>query len=786
MKNIMKITTGFLLVLIILVLVWISLPLLTGMLKATDAKSSDKTMAMAFNPFHAKQIEVTPGGRLMLRPRIVYVEGLPDSEYTLVLDVPDFLLPSNRVIAGTDISDYKHIMRIDPVQESIRDIVADGKIRKEISYQPDFSIICDGIDLSFGYKNKKGGIIDYFPIIRFLGTFDWKSYSKTITVQAGVYSADALILKWPFPANTASGTLSFRNLQVKEADTGKIFYTCEKTVTATAEHKKLALWLTPDNEIPLVPGKQYIVSCEAKGDDIKSDHMTSSETLKKDELRFWTRTFIWDIAAKANLPDQINWRLTDKAGKIYREGQVLLVKSMAYQRPKRLETSVWIAETQLPSETMPVRELFLEKFREWGFNTTMPALADVDIASAKIDYIMPIAQESKRLGMKVRLYISHYWYMANASAAYCKFHPEYASVTWKGDQVPGPRVCFTHVLDGGKYDEPANPVAGGDENPWLKLYLDTLKEYVRVNKIDGIWIDHEITAAPYPRIGQSGVNYDASRPRQICLCQRCRKALKEFSGLDHVPTGEECCGVDLFDKVVDFKCRQNILLWQFLKKAIKQANPAGTFGIYSGSLIDGLQQGGKPGQYCRENYGVDWRKAAPTIDIASIRICGRYPAYTDFRDTFAAGPATNSKAMPQIIHSVYTPFYSAQRGSVQDALYPEFKNTIILLVVKDGSVGGWSFTGVFGMDDQLATPIREANDLLAKYEDVITEGQRADKEVEFPEKDVINATWRGKDRLVTFVFNTGDKSRKIELVLKTKDRRVVLDVPAHDCLVQEW
>jgi hypothetical protein len=92
------------------------------------------------------------------------------------------------------------------------------------------------------------------------------------------------------------------------------------------------------------------------------------------------------------------------------------------------------------------------------------------------------------------------------------------------------------------------------------------------------------------------------------------------------------------------------------------------------------------------------------------------------------------------------------------------------------------------MDDQLTLPIKEANALLARYEDFFVKGEKVENLVEAESGEVAVATWRLGDRLVTFVFNRKAQAQDIALKIagEPKGQKASFRAKAHDCHAHEW
>ncbi|MFH1477005.1 MAG: hypothetical protein ABIH24_05895 [Verrucomicrobiota bacterium] len=734
-------------------------------LNSFAAEQKEKDIA-APSPFFASRIAVEAGGKLMLHPQLPYIAGLPVEEYNLVLNLPATLSLSRLQVLATDQNG-----RVEAAGETIKELAADGKQRMELSYRPDLLQAIDGMELHLCHQNRAGTV--YVPMIKFSGTFDWKTFRKETQVSDDHVAVVPLLLKWASNP-TQSGTLSFRSLKIMESDSGKTIFNFhpKEPVVMKLGKGQSTCWLSADpaktggDRVKLIPGRKYTIECQAKGEGIGGPGISVKEALTKKV--FYTRTFVFDIASKITLPDKLFWRIEGKDGKVYAKGELALVAAKARVAPKVIDASAWICETHLDRETLPIQTLYVEKLHAWGLNAIEPTMVfpvyDAPFAEGSLS--IPVAQAAKRLGMRVRTYVNFLCADKN-SESYLKDNPQFAAVDPQGGRPVYPRICPTHYLE--------------NENPWLQYHLDAITRSVKINDLDGVFYDYEVNAAPYIK---SLPNKDGSRRWSgCCICERCRKAFQAGIGLDHVPSVEECCADALYEKWIDFRCRQNVELWRLTSQAARAGNPKATFGIYSGG----------PGDYSRQAYGVDWIMAAPLLDFAMQRYFAPIPvqAADEFSSVLAKG-MPGKQAPPRMLFQLNVFPYADQwmYGCDANRVYaelPNLKNDIVRTVAVCRSFG-WSFTGIWGLDDQLTLPIKEAHVLLAGYEDFFVNGEKIANLVKVEAGDVETATWQNGARRVTFVFNRKARPQDIVLKMESVPRPVEarIKVEAHDCYVNEW
>ena len=204
--------------------------------------------------------------------------------------------------------------------------------------------------------------------------------------------------------------------------------------------------------------------------------------------------------------------------------------------------------------------MYLKRLERLGLNGIMPTVDEPIYGTPldEIDFHNWTARWGRQHDMAVRSYLS-FLYSAAASRAYCERHPEYWAETWTGKKTPDNRVCLTHALDGDKYDDRKTGVRGGKDNPWLGRLYEAVKRAVKVNDLQGVWWDFELSAVPVRK--ELPIPYNPQAKRQVCTCLRCRRAFADYAKLDQVPSVQEIMSDKYYEAWDDFKCRQNTRLW---------------------------------------------------------------------------------------------------------------------------------------------------------------------------------------------------------------------------------
>lgn len=757
----------------------VSLSLLAGLqLSSGWAENQEEVRPPIKSPFFANKVEIEPGGILMLRPRIPYVDGLASEDYNLVLSLPSWMKPNPLQVCATDQQD-----KVDSISETAKNVKIDGMDRIEFSYKPDISQALGGMELQFSYQYKDNSNSLYASVMKFSGSFDWKLFKREIQLSEDHVHLVPLLLKWG-DNPIQSGTLHFKRLQIKEAGSGETVFDChpKEPVVMKLSKGQNTCWLSEDpakigantggDRVKLKPGGKYIVECLVKGEDIKGQNAISIKDALTKKISY-TRTLFFGIDKKISLPDKLLWRMEGKDGKVYGNGTISLIQAKERIAPKVMDASTWICETWLQNEPLAIQKLYVGKLHSWGLNAIEPKMPEPVYGNPLTDEAlsMPVAKEAKRLGMRVRAYL-RFLYEKTSAEGYLNANPQFAAITPEGKRSSRAPVCPTHYLEKG--------------NPWLKYHLDAIRRSVEVNGLDGVFFDFEINAAPYMKYRPGNIAFPAGAPKKwrlLCMCERCRKAFQSSIGLEHAPSVEECSGDSLYEKWIDFRCRQNIELWKMVAQAVKSCNPNTTFAIYSGPA----------GNYSRQAYGVDWTMDAPYLDFAMQRdYCPfRKKLADEFYATLVKG-MPNGKTPPKMFFQLMAFPYSDtwMYGGDPERFYDELqnmKNHVVRTVAVCHSFG-WSFTGIWGMDDQLTLPIKEANSILAKHEDYFVKGEKVENLVNAASGDVEIATWRNGDRKATFVFNM--KAQPQDVVLKLEGMKqpaeAKLKVEAHDCYVYEW
>lgn len=749
--------------------------LLTSLIKPTCIFGQE-IMSCHDRPFWNHVIEVERGGMLILRPLLPYIPHIANEEYLLILNLPDGI-SLNNIQAGFDVKN-----RIDSIVEEIRKC-PDGRI--EVSYRPDLTVARDGLELSFLYSSTVNSgmltvqYLGYAPAMNFVGTFEWKRFSKNFRVPT---SGDVLSPSFFTWGRLHGGDFLCRRVLIEDIETRDVVYDHhpDKPIHMVIEKQKQSHVQLPKTD-SLVPGKMYKLICDVKSDHIKSTVMTVEAGLKSHP--WYTRTLYFDVKRSLKLPDKLYWRIENGKGQCFRNGTVELIAAKERIAPRRLDTSAWIAETLLPCERDTIQAIYLNALHSWGMNTIEPFLNEVLFGQdlSEEDLRIPMAAEAKELGMKVRAYL-RFMYMNDRT--FFTIHPEAFPIGPRGTSALGARgsalPCITYLLEGDKEKQ----IDGGAGNPWLKFYCNVIMQSIRRNKLDGIFFDWELGAAPFATVGaQEGM--PTASPRQwfddVCMCPRCLQAFAKYRRANRTPSREECWN-NHYKEWVDFRCEQFIRLWDVFRQIGRDAKRSTTFGMYSSAPPVLFE-------YSRQHDAVDWKLIASHIDFAM----GRWgipdaESLQKLKRKLLAG-VESENLRPKILAQLHVFYHYSNLGwpwgwEWQERLL-NLKNNILRLVVQ-GESFGWSLCGLPGVDSQFAGPLKSAHAILAQFEEYFVAGRQEFDGVKIIKGRAPCVTWKkGADR-ISFIFNDTGEEQEVEIQDSISGETSRLRLPAHDTVVKRW
>ncbi len=437
-----------------------------------------------------------------------------------------------------------------------------------------------GMELSIRWGDAHGGNLGYETALSSGGTHGWRHVSGTVTAPDGAVSAHPLIVKWQDRGITgtfwvdnvvfreASGDENLLNMgSFDEPEWGAHGYLkpegpdgsmcCKMVSTPRDADRQQALWVDPEEFVPVVAGREYAVEL-----DVRCDALGSPSSRPLCGLLF---------EAPADLP----------------EGEAPLCTYFQSLDGAVTELPQAGTVTVLP----PLRDVRPERARITPCYYTA-ALADAEVGRAYAEncwasgitwtygkYANNVVEHVAPRGHQVILSIGwHGWNPVGADMTdFIEEHPGTRAVNFEGEPESH-YFCPTWFLS--------------DEAAPARDMLES-------------WLVDAVNSAPY-----YGANWDLEQPvvdpPTFCTCERCLAAFREFAGLDpQTELSPELLLGDYRDRWVDFRCTQNAAMAGLLRAMLDKADRPIEFSVYSGFQSTRT----------KEHYGVDWAKLAPHIDL---------------------------------------------------------------------------------------------------------------------------------------------------------------------------
>jgi hypothetical protein len=183
---------------------------------------------------------------------------------------------------------------------------------------------------------------------------------------------------------------------------------------------------------------------------------------------------------------------------------------------------------------------------------------------------------------------------------------------------------------------------------------------------------------------------------------------------------------------------------------------------------------------------VDWALAGEAIDQA-VSIHNWYPAedsVSSYREALAKTAPSGVEVEINAAQTLCGYGFWEQRGAWR--WLREIKTNLLRRTVHLGA-DVYNLCGIWGMDSQWNTGVRQVNAILAKYRDFV----RSAKKVQthsvtgfLPDGAYIDTFSDGK-RSVSFIFNPTDSTSEIKLTIPGKPAKAV-SVTAYDVIPVEY
>lgn len=719
--------------------------------------------------FWAPKIEYHPGEVLLLRARLPGVKGQRLKSYELRVELPAALPERELQLNALDaqggflmrpeerrreVKGGRQILIFRPATERYLGMkVVPGATYTFSCLAKGEGIVGKGFEISGYFRDGQAHPIRWYPTyITFdQGTYDWKPFK--VELKAPRQAAHLILLAIKWQERATYGTLYVDDLSLFcEREPGKNLMLARDLERAAG----MRAWPGVASLRPVLaprPGRPKNLALRLAGTKeqvgrqagcwlpmpVEPTHVTFD--------RPWSLpTLALDVPADFRGDHTIRWSVAAD-GNAALEGAVPLVPAPQTAAPKRIESTIWLAESSFETLPHPIQHMYLQRLKRLGLNGIMPTIREPNCATPleDTDCANWTAQWARRNGMQVRCYL-HFLY-SRAAREYCEAHPQYWAETWIGKKTPDYRVCLTHAVDGGKYDDNKTGALGGRKNPWLGRLCEAVRRSVAINDLQGVWWDFEIAGVPIRK--ERPKPYDPLGHRQVCTCLRCRRAFADYAKLDHLPSVKEIMSDQYYERWNTFKCWQHTRVWALMRSAARQANPRADFRIYSGT----------PHPYSRQAYGVDWTMAASVIDVAmSVHTWANSERLA--RSHYAASEA-GGRRNPLVMSVMINGYDMSEHiGCWRNR---QWLGNQMMQSVIDWDCLGVALTGVWGFDSQFNAPVREANAVFARYEELLTTGKHDDKLLAVEPASAQYAVWRSADaeQLVGFFFN--NTPRPLEL-----------------------
>ncbi len=528
--------------------------------------------------------------QMFVKPLLNWVGATP-TDYVFCLDMPDPI----RITAldGLDGAQLK-LLGEERVEH-------DGEPFTRYRMTP-IGTLTGGFTLELLWKNKANTQAQYVSALSLGGTFDWREFEIEVTSPPYAELVGVLPLKWQ--NRDISGECWFDDIFVGEKGSdvnivpdsdfeGERWDDQPHIVTTERDGRptravylhgteaqvggQMGLWVSPP-EIEVKPATRYVVRLRARGENIRSRHITGRASLLADVGSPGADTLTAYTHYEA---------LDGHVVEVERAGTVHILPAMKRQAPEQVPIIVAYASSAYENPDMVAAnaEMILDAGINWLWGSNRSATAEL-VRPDGVRFVWHIPRNG--------------YDQSPIDREYLERHPDHKAVCRSG-RVDDNQICPTIVLD--------------TDNEFIPALQEWFARNIAENPYDMIDWDHE-----FP------ITYDNS----VCLCDRCRTAFAEWAGLDAVPSPEAIFETHQ-DRWVDFRCRQNARMAVIIRDACKAAAPDIPFSVYSGYVTDRTKW----------LYGVDWALMRDAIDWGIAGYNGDRATVQHMLDTLDGLPVTS-------------------------------------------------------------------------------------------------------------------------------------------------
>ena len=654
-----------------------------------------------------------------IKPYLARPPGPHNSGYSLCLTVPSWL----RYVAADAMEGFK--------PEAVQAIgTARMSGRSYTTYRATYGPFpSSALDVTVRWLYADGTTLNYQPCLRAGGSFNWRHWSGVVKAPPRAAKLHVLVRKQGGLGIT--GRFCVDNVTVRRVGSDENLAKMGDfespdwhdgrmvagagvggskgfVVDCTPERSEIqdALWV-PLEALPTRPGTDYVVEMDARAQDLQQPGETPVASL----------LFAADAGVKPGT-DTMRTYFEAQGGAVTEVAQPVPVQALPpllNVRPRQIQIIPCMI-TDCFSDPAVNRAMAENTWRA-GMNATWGTADNQVVDLLRRKHGVPTIVTLHTVGM---------WQWPAALRDAPRTHPEWCATEYP-DCPSAVYMCPTWALTEGE------AALAAVEN----------------------WVVANVRRTEYAGVDWD-VEYPIVNPPTVCFCPRCVEAFRREAGLpvEARLTPEALVG-EYRARWTDFRLRQNAQLVARVRHAVKSADPALPFDVYSGVQ----------GTYAKERCGVDWTLLAPHLDLAMAG-----GTREELRATRAA-----LGQVPLIGYECYYASHFANSGPAPDPR--TWRNRLVLQCIQSGGRGVliWYLPA---LDGGALYETSEAAAVLARYESTIRANQRCDSEVAVtglpPEHWA--ALQRGPERLV-MLLNFEDKPAEVSVTLPTQWRKVVCEDP---------
>ncbi|MBO7741486.1 MAG: hypothetical protein J6S21_02940, partial [Victivallales bacterium] len=459
-------------------------------------------------------------------------------------------------------------------------------------------------------------------------------------------------------------------------------------------------------------------------------------------------------------------------GNLMQRGRMQLLRETAPAVVPKGEIGIWIAESQFEDMNAVGKRNAYDFIKGLGINTVYLNFTEPYQFKEKFtseDVRLESADIAREMGLDMRFYL--HFFIRHHGVTHQPYnwvrntYPEASETDFRGrkDHMAN-IVCESWFLDG-PADKP------GSISPYLDNLTRAITALIGRYQAKGLFWDYERAAVPthFRKIQKAAADYQPWMAAPCC-CQRCRQSFASQYNLEKVPTTEEILAEKntLYDQWLDFQCRRSKRIWDHMRAAAKAGNPKAGLALYSGV----------PEERSREIYRVDWDLTGDSIDMA-VTLHNWYAgdkAFDSYREALAKR-APRGMTIPVTASQTLSGYGNwEQRGAWR--WIRQIKTNLLRRTFHLGA-DTYNICGIWGMDSQWNTSIRQANALIAAYQDFVRSAKRVDNPAVVPEipSGAYMDTFSDGKRSVTFIYNPTDAEQKISVTLPGNGKKEVTITP---------